>query len=93
MLKVSFYFDNTGISERDCSVLDKGNSGIRVTEYLFCATPYELQKRYRNQIDVSLLVIKKMCFPEDLNYVVVGEIGDAVSYCSTNGISIIVVRN
>ena len=93
MLKVAFYFDNTSIADRDCSVLDKGNPGIGGTEYLFCATPYELQKRYHNIISVILLTTKDMSLPKEMLCYAVGDINDAIAFCSNRNINIFVVRN
>ena len=93
MLKVAFYFDNTSIADRDCSVLDKGNPGIGGTEYLFFATPYELQKRYHNIISVILLTTKDMSLPKEMLCYAVGDINDAIAFCSNRNINIFVVRN
>lgn len=93
MLNVAFYFDNTGIADRDCSVLDKGNPGIGGTEYLFCATSYELQKRYKDKVSVRLLISKEMSLPKEMLCHAVSDINGAIAFCANNDIKIIVVRN
>ncbi|EPB8154582.1 glycosyltransferase family 4 protein [Clostridium perfringens] len=92
MIKVCFYINNQGIQELDCEKIYEFNPGMGGTPYLFFLLTYYLSKKYKNELDITLLTMYKQRVNENVNNIVIGDEYKAIDYCKDNNIDILVVR-